>query len=192
MVINNILLESFTMRNIMIDTETLGVRSSSVIISIGAVPFDDAAIGPGFYQRVDIQSCLDVGLTVDASTIEWWMTQSDEARAAFDEKGVPLRAALNRLSELFEGSELVWANGVNFDVPILENAYHACGMVVPWKFYNTRDYRTVKNMFPKEFLNSLRVEPVVAHNALDDARAQALTLQAIWDAQRAPAGKAAA
>lgn len=180
------------MRNIMIDIETFGVRSSSVILSIGAVPFDESVIGAGFYQRVDIQSCLDAGLTVDASTIEWWMTQSNEARAAFGEKGVSLRAALNRLSDLFEGHEPVWANGVNFDLPILENAYRACGMEAPWKYYNTRDFRTVKNMFSKDFLNSLRVEPVVAHNALDDARSQALTLQAIWAVQRDPAGKAAA
>lgn len=181
------------MRNVMIDIETLGVRSSSVILSIGAIPFDNEAVGAGFYRRVDIQSCLDAGLTVDASTIEWWMTQSNEARAAFDEKGIPLRAALSQLSEIFDGPELVWANGVNFDLPILENAYRACGLEAPWKFYNTRDYRTVKNMFPKEFYDRVRVGAVVAHNALDDVRAQAITLQAIWDAQSvAAAGKEAA
>lgn len=181
------------MRNIMIDIETLGVRSSSVILSIGAVPFDNDAVGAGFYRRVDIQSCLDVGLTVDASTIEWWMGQSDEARASFDEKGVPLRTALAQLSELFDDDELVWANGVNFDLPILENAYHACGLTPPWKFCNTRDYRTVKNMFPKELLGSLRIEPVVAHNALGDALAQTLTLQAILHCQNGSvAGKEAA
>ena len=168
------------MRNLMVDIETLGVRSTSVILSIGAVEFDGQAIGRGFHRRIDIQSCLDAGLTVDASTIEWWMTQSNEARAIFDIKGDPLDRVLDDFSRAFDwDNKLIWCNGMNFDLPILDNAFHAVGLRTPWPYYNGRDYRTLKNMFSKELVNSIRVEPVVAHDALDDARAQALTLQAL-------------
>ena len=180
------------MRNIMIDIETLGVRSTSVIVSIGAIEFDEQAIGRGFHRRVDIQSCLDAGLTVDASTIEWWMTQSNDARAVFDIKGDPLDRVLDDFCRAFDwDNKLVWCNGMNFDLPILDNAFRAVGLRTPWPYYNGRDFRTLKNMFPKELVNSLRVEPKVAHDALDDARAQALTLQALLAYQNTKQEKAA-
>lgn len=47
--------------------------------------------------------------------------------------------------------------------------------------YNTRDYRTLKNLVSRQTYDSLRVRPKVAHNALDDAIAQARTLQALLD-----------
>lgn len=173
------------MRKIMIDIESLGTKSTSVILSIGAIAFDESGhIGQGFYQRVDIDSCLQRGLTVDGKTIEWWMDQSAEARAVFTEPAKPLSAVLIDLGSAYDWNDTeIWANGSNFDIPILENAYNACGLVIPWKFWNVRDYRTVKNMFSKEFFNTVCVEPVVAHHALEDARAQALTLQALLDAR---------
>ena len=168
------------MRNIMLDIETLGTKSSSVILSIGAVEVDENDVGRGFHRRIDIQSCLDNGLTVDGSTIEWWMTQDANARAIFDIKGDPLDRVLDDFSRAFNWQDtLVWCNGMNFDLPILENAFQAVGARTPWPYYNGRDYRTLKGMFPKELVNRLRVKPTVAHDALDDARAQALTLIAL-------------
>ena len=78
-----------------------------------------------------------------------------------------------------DADKLVWCNGMNFDLPILENAFQAVGARTPWSYYNGRDYRTLKGMFPKELVNRLRVKPTVAHDALDDARAQALALIAL-------------
>lgn len=168
------------MRNIMVDVETLGTKGTSVILSIGAVEFDGASLGKTFYARVSIDSCLERGLTVDGSTIEWWMAQADDARKVFDVRGEILASALIDLQNAFDwNNTLVWANGSSFDLPILENAYAACHMRAPWKYYNARDYRTVKGMFPPDFVKSVRVESVVAHDALEDARAQALTLQAL-------------
>ena len=46
---------------------------------------------------------------------------------------------------------------------------------------NTRDYRTLKNLVSRQTYDSLRVRPKVAHSALDDAIAQARTLQALLD-----------
>lgn len=172
------------MRNIMLDIETLGTKSTSVILSIGAIAFGEQEIGHGFHRRINIDSCLEAGLTVDGKTIQWWMGQSEEARALFSHDGDPLAAVLLDFKESFDWQNtLVWCNGMNFDLPILDNAFRAVGMEAPWAYYNGRDFRTVKNMFPKEFVNSVRVEPMVAHDALDDSRAQALTLQALLAAR---------
>lgn len=166
------------MRNIMVDIETLGTRSTSVILSIGAVAFDDTALGNTYHTRIDIDSCLAAGLTVDGRTIQWWMEQPDNARQLFQRAAEPLKHALLDFTHAFDWDDtLVWCNGMNFDLPILENAFNAVGVAVPWKYYNGRDYRTVKGMFPKELVNRVRIEPTVEHDALEDARAQALTLQ---------------
>ena len=57
--------------NVMVDLETLGNGSESVIISIGAVEFDPETgeLGREFYKVVDAQSCVDAGLKIDASTV---------------------------------------------------------------------------------------------------------------------------
>ena len=66
--------------HLMIDIETLGINISKniVILSIAAVEFDlkTGELGREFYERVDIQSCLDLGMKVDASTLFWWLKQN--------------------------------------------------------------------------------------------------------------------
>ncbi len=71
--------------NIMLDLETMGNTPTSAIIAIGAVRFDKKIKGK-FYGVIDLESCLEDGLTVDASTIMWWMQQSDAARKAFEQR----------------------------------------------------------------------------------------------------------
>ena len=168
------------MKNLMIDIETLGTRSTSVILSIGAIEFDHTNLGRRFHRRINIDSCLNCGLTVDGSTIEWWMGQDEKAKRIFDERGDDLRTVLLDFAQAFDWTDkLIWCNGMNFDLPIIENAFDKCNLKTPWPYYNGRDYRTVKGMFSKETVNRLRVEPMVAHDALADATAQAMTLQAL-------------
>ncbi|MHB0978446.1 MAG: 3'-5' exoribonuclease domain-containing protein [Minisyncoccota bacterium] len=51
----------------------------------------------------------------------------------------------------------------------MQYAYHALDMKQPWKFWNNRCYRTLKNMFPE--VPFVRIG--IAHDALDDAKSQA-------------------
>ena len=68
--------------HLMLDLETMGNESHSVICSIGAVEFDiiTGETGRAFYEMVSLQSCLDLGLKVTGSTIEWWLGQNEAAR----------------------------------------------------------------------------------------------------------------
>jgi hypothetical protein len=170
------------MRRIMFDTETLGTSSSSVILSIAAVEFDDKNLGRRFHQRISIDSCLKHGLTVSGNTIEWWMGQSAEARKIFCIPGLPLDRVLIDLATWLDWSQVdeVWANGSDFDGPIIANAYRAIGAGnPPWAYFKLRDYRTIRKMYPKALAKSLEHAPAVKHDALEDAIAQALTLQAL-------------
>lgn len=167
----------------MIDIESLGTTPGSAILSIGAVMFGLAGLGETFYAPVLLQSCTAVGLTIDPNTIAWWMQQSDATRAAaFRDDAEALAVVLYRFTTWFAevGAERPWCHGATFDVPLLEAAYKACGMVPPWKFWNVRDTRTLYD------LGGVKVDRSqgIHHNALDDARAQAeAAVAALWRLQ---------
>ena len=71
------------MSNLMLDIETLGTGPNSVILSIGAVEFDETGVISKFYEAIDPESCTDWGLQIDARTVLWWMDQNDAARKTF-------------------------------------------------------------------------------------------------------------
>lgn len=73
--------------NIMLDLETLGNRSGAVIVAIGAVEFHGGEIIKEFYQRVDAESCVALGLKMDVSTVMWWLGQM-RRQAARGRRGV--------------------------------------------------------------------------------------------------------
>lgn len=168
------------MNNIMLDLETMGTNSNAAIVAIGAVKFGNGQLGDEFYQVVDLQSCVNVGLTIDPSTVMWWMQQSDEARAQFNRTAIPIIPALVQFGEWMEydPDTQMWGNGAAFDNVILANAYRACGLDSPWTFMNDRCYRTMKAMYPS--IPKTRIGTY--HNALDDAKTQAVHLMEIWKA----------
>lgn len=169
------------MRNLMLDLETLGTRPGSVILSIGAVFFDAnyRRLGPEFYSVISTGSCDDSGLTADARTVAWWRDQSPDARKVFDAAGAEnaptLRGVLGEFIDFIRthnalDNVCVWGNGSDFDNALLAEAYARCGSSAPWKFWNNRCYRTLKSITAGPALSRVGT----AHNALDDARSQAL------------------
>jgi hypothetical protein len=62
---------------------------------------------------------------------------------------------------------------------ILANAYNACNMEAPWKFWGNRCFRTLKNLKPHFIMT--RPSNLTHHNALDDAVYQAMCVQAIYE-----------
>ena len=66
----------------MIDLETLGTDPTAPIVAIGAVFFDPKTgeLGVEFSATIDFESACE-RRTPDASTIKWWLKQSDDARA---------------------------------------------------------------------------------------------------------------
>ncbi len=175
-------------RNIMLDSETLGTSKNALILSIGAVEFTETEIYKPFHTHIDVDSAEEAGLKIDARTVMWWLEQSKEAQASLTgEQTFPLRDCLRALVDAFDWDDaVVWCNGADFDFPILENAFKAVGIAVPWKYYNKMDFRTLKKLVPAGLYKRLKVEPEIAHNALFDAYAQAETAQKVlsrlhWD-----------
>lgn len=166
--------------DIMVDLETYDTRPSAAILSIGAcrVDWEREEITDRFYRIVELQSCLDAGLTESESTKAWWNRQGAEARRVFTDPSVPLFQALSDFATYLKIFGLrdvrVWGNGSDFDNVILANAYDAMGLDAPWRFYNNRCFRTVNKTFSDIVKKPDRQG--THHNALDDAVFQAETL----------------
>lgn len=178
------------MSHIMVDLETYDNKPTAAIISIGAVVFDPKGDRMpmdkkyDFYVVVDLQSSLALGLTQSEGTAKWWAGQSEDARKVFTDPSIPVMAALQQFKEWMHSfggpkSHQVWGNGADFDNAILGTAYGLAGINLPWMFWNNKCFRTLKSLAKERGF----VEPSregTYHNALDDARHQAMVLQRIY------------
>ncbi len=141
--------------DVMLDLETLGNKSNTAILSIGAVEFniETGETGREFYTTVDLQSCLDVGLKINGSTFYWWMQQNEAARKAVCQPGLDIELALQHFTTWMEGcvdKVRIWGNGARFDIGLIEDAYVACGYQdMPWHFRSERDVRTLAAFAPE-------------------------------------------
>lgn len=147
-----------------IDCETLGTAADSVILSIGAT---NNVTKEDFYAEIDSkgQCCR----TIDIDTVRWWKSQSIE----MPNGTIPLEVALHDLvgyiwrTRDYECNPLeIWANGTDFDIALLNNAYTQCGIQPAWKYNEVRDFRTMRKMFPEVQSPERQAE----HHALADAR----------------------
>lgn len=177
------------MKHLMLDLETMGNTPSAPIISIGAVFFDPATgnLGASTEINISLESSMSYGSIPDASTIMWWMKQSDEARIAVSGGGKSLADALGEfylfVCEKADTKRLqVWGNGASFDCVILRNAYSVVGQLLPWQWRNDRDVRTIVELGKQVGIDPKKDMPFdgVRHTAVADAMHQARYVSAIW------------
>jgi len=160
------------MTHVMIDLETLSTQYNAVILVIAAIKFEihEKKEIDHFYERIDINSCKQLGMVECKKTRKWWMNQPKAIRdEAFSGNRSSIFNVLKKFTKWFSGSTYIWSNGSSFDIPILDEAYRRCKLQAPWRFFNIRDVRTLyhlgdiySNDIPKENM----------HNALSDCRRQ--------------------
>ena len=68
----------------------------------------------------------------------------------------------------------IWGHGSHFDIPILENAYKACNLIPPWKFWQVRDTRTLYEVAGVRLSNTY---VKMKHHAIYDAFRQMIAVQ---------------
>ena len=176
--------------DMMVDIETLGRQTNSAILSIGACRFErhsEDMDSETFYRNVDLQSCLDVGMAIDGSTVYWWLNNSAAARQALCSPfPIRLGEALIDLNTFYQGADCVWSHGAIFDVVILEEAYRRAFIPSgrpPWHYRKARDTRTLfdPDVTPgyDDSKSSFREQDLggTPHNARDDAIKQAKWVQ---------------
>lgn len=163
------------MNDLMLDLETLGTGTNSVITQIGLVMFNrlSGEIGNKLLVNISIDSCLKKGLTVSGSTITFWLMQSGRS---FLDKPITLDAALNQVKSFYQRESMLGKNDIftwchaTFDAPILSNAFEKCEIKSPFPYRNFRDIRTLTDLtkldIKKTFEN--KEGPQKTHDALDD------------------------
>ncbi|HBC9697229.1 TPA: 3'-5' exoribonuclease [Escherichia coli] len=178
--------------HLMVDMETMGNSPDAPIVSIVAVFFDPSTgnTGAEFYQVVSLESSMSFGMKPDASTIQWWLKQSSEARSAIlVDEAMGLLETLELLADFIaenaaNGSHTVqlWGNGCSFDNVILRRAYALTDTPFAVPFRNDRDVRTMVELGKSVGINPRFDIPFEGdmHNALSDARHQVKYVSAIW------------
>lgn len=167
----------------MLDFETLGTGTNSVVLSIGAVKFEPNVLTESgedkFYVRVDPEDCQRYGLVIDAGTVMWWL-KHDRAMArdillTENVNIIPLDDAIEGFCQWWAASPVptaIWSNGASFDIMIMRNLLRVTNHKCPWEFWEERCFRTLKSL-----VQPRKVPP--AHHALDDAMDQAHQVQGI-------------
>lgn len=188
------------LKSIMLDIETFSTGTNAAIVSIGAVPFDPDAnqiAHPDlhFHRRINLAKSKSPGV-IDPSTVEWWLSKSEEARTALvAEPRTTLEAALEDFSmwvgrftsgkSYYDETLQLWSLPPTFDERIVREAYDRNGLRFPFHYRASADMRTLFKL-----ANSVGIKVNVTrqgthHDALDDALHQARTVNAIFAEFRA-------
>lgn len=166
--------------HLMCDLETTGTEAGCCILSVALVPFASEYPIEYFYEKISHAESLDAGFTDDLNTLRWWDKQKKEIQEeAFSGIRTPksvLESIEFYMACLGEPKEIhLWGNGKDFDNVILAKYFKHLGMDTPWHFRNNWCYRDLAKQYPM----FPYVRPVNAHNALEDAKAQAAHAEVI-------------
>lgn len=149
------------MGHIAVDIETLGIRTNSVILSLGIVTADfnedfdvNRLYENSFFVKFDIKDQVkNLGRTIDERTKEWWSKQDIEVQ---NEQLMPLNSDvpikqgllqahdwLTNLSDHLynKKNSWIWIRG-DLDRNLLENAANQVNIEPLFPFYKVRDTRT--------------------------------------------------
>lgn len=169
-----------TYPHLMLDLETMGDTSDAAIVSIAAVEFDinTAETGKEFYERVDLESSIEDGGRVTATTIQWWLMQNEAAKIEILKKGTTLWKATIALHRQFHGEYQVFSKPLSFDIPILKNAFKNVKVEYPFNHRLERCVRTYISLNP-DIANAIEFTGT-PHHALHDCHHQIKQVCAVY------------
>jgi hypothetical protein len=142
---------------LMVDIESLALGPRPVITQIAMLAYElesDELLDDRFVQYLPIEPQQQIipPRRISASTIAWWMKQSDEAREKFElNTGTDfedlvaairgLIAAFNRLTHNGTRNYEISAKGPKFDIVAIETLIEELGLEVPWDYWRVTDVR---------------------------------------------------
>lgn len=175
-------------RVLMIDIESLALGTRPVITQVALLGYDleeDELLDARHVQfyPIDPQQQIIPPRRISASTLSWWMKQSDEARSRFDQSvsddfaELPalarhLIATVNQLTDDGRINYEVVAKGPQFDVAALETLLEDLGLKTPWAYDKVRDLRTLLATAGINSKNVPKPQGFIPHVAYWDARWQ--------------------
>lgn len=161
-------------KHLVLDIETLGVEYGSTVLSIGAVCSDRE-----FYVNNIVTHVY--GGDIDHDTVKWWMTvPSETARKELYSQGGN-NAMCDVLDDFVRFIEIVqpdyfWGNSPDFDFGHMEYWLKKHHKLVPWKYHQLRDIRTIKDFVDPEKVAEIKAK-YTPHIAIEDAKCEYEILQ---------------
>lgn len=190
------------LEHLLIDIETLGTDTDSVVLSIACVPFVlethtyfSELLKVGFCVKFDVQEQIKTyHRTVEDGTMKWWKAKPKEVFDAMvrpSSNDVDLKEGITRLNRFIKGiknyyfnDSYVWSRGNNFDFPILKSLYKATGIGIPYNDWRVRDVRTAIDIMAGvdngQYELRFGGEGFIAHNPLHDAAMDAARLNELF------------
>lgn len=175
-------------RVLMIDIESLALGTRPVITQVALLGYDleeDELLDTRHVQfyPIDPQQQIIPPRRISASTLSWWMKQSDEARARFEQSvsddfaELPalarhLIATVNQLTDDGRINYEVVAKGPQFDIAAVETLLEDLGLKTPWDYSKVRDLRTLLATAGINEKNVPKPQGFIPHVAFWDARWQ--------------------
>lgn len=179
------------LNHMMIDVETMGITTDTTVLAIGVVIFNPET-GEFGQQRHYLPPVDGQGGTISFDTIRWWMKTDAAKFAAMLEQdakvGQPMDwdsisddiAALTKAFNV----DTIWANGIDFDIPILSAALERTSTSNPLAEFSYSQRRDVRQWKFAAIHGGWEVptRPVdlPKHDALADAIWQARVVCSLW------------
>jgi 3' exoribonuclease, RNase T-like len=170
--------------NLMIDLETLSQEVDAVIVTIAAVKFSfDHQETESFIVNIDPRDSKSLGMRLSNDTLEWWRKQKPEAMKAWMNSPYSVEEAGTQFLDFIGLCKDVniWAQGIDFDMPIIKNMLKAVDKKVPWGYWTQCDCRTLFTIANFNTKNAPRVGDY--HNAVDDCLTQISWLRTVLGKQ---------
>lgn len=177
--------------HILLDLETLGIKTDAFVTQIGAATFDleTGRVMETFEGKVDF-STLD-NLVLDVGTLQFWLRDEHNAemfKAQLNAKGegfseIELWTNFhNWLTKLVEDNKdkdvKIWGNGISFDIGKIVHNLEKWDLDFPIKFFNERDCRTLVDMATLK----LGIDDYELKRSIPNEQAHDALADVIWEA----------
>lgn len=187
-----------------IETEGLDVDTGVPIISVALTILPPSSCKDEgivlFKKNMPASEGHKLGFKTEPGVLEWFATLPKDVQEAARENPVSADEAIGSLIEVILNHQeknpkrtlYIFGNAPEFDQKAIEKYVIGLGFVVPWIFWQNRDFRTLAGLglLPFETKNQLKevASQIVGghreHDALWDATYECLTLRAIVDLVR--------
>lgn len=178
------------MNHMMIDVEALRLKQPwwAPLMSVGMVVFNEQGTVLAQDELFVIPGSLPTWAEAEKSTIEFWESQPywPELQKQLLTRGEPILDVLQGIATFHKvwNVEAVWFAGPTYDQIMLEYYFDGFTVDIPWRYNDTRDFRTIRKQHPDIY------EPINAsregtyHCALDDALHQVRVLREIQEVMK--------
>lgn len=161
--------------HLMLDFETLSLQPNAMVLSAGICEIWPEEEGNRKHAYWEFALTPQTARHIDPETVAWWMEQEIKP---------PMNGTDGfwRIFEWLRAVEvsreiILWANGTDFDITVLKDIAYENHQILPFKYSNVRDFRTMRKCFPLP--KDKEPATITKHNALEDALWQARYLEAL-------------